>query len=242
MAEQSNHIELEKQFYQLLQSSEEANVVLAFELIKGTPSLNSYLAGYLALYRYFFDESLSHLEYDHFVKLNQSEIKLGLPYRNLLNARSSDLLKEIGLLHNLKSLSLEYNYLTSIPPETGRLKELKELNLSYNFIQKLPSEIGQLEGLEFMSFKGNEITNIPLELLQLQNLKYIDLEDNQLTSIPSGIKEMKSLRKICLYGNPITKISRLFIKRNLPVNCEVVYNEISRGSDVEMSDYYLYNN
>lgn len=230
-------MELERQFLQLIRSPEEANILSAYKMVKDEPKLHKYLQGYLILYRYFFDEKTQYLEIEHFTKLNQPILRFYSPHRTLYKSRSTVLPKEIGLLQNLKSLSLEYNYLTAIPPEIGQLTQLEQLNLSYNFLESLPAEIGNLKNLVFISLKDNQLQIFPKGLLQLAKLKYIDIEDNELSSVPRDISQLPYLRKICLYGNPISRIKKMLIQKRFS-HISIANYEINRKADDELSLYY----
>lgn len=159
---------------QLLQSPDEANVKLAFEIAKGTPlvDLDKFKKGYLILWRHFFGEDLQGLEPSHIAALNQPE--LDLSHQNLTHIPS-----EIGLLVNLQKLQLFVNNISGLPKEMTTLKKLHWLGLAGNNMTNFKT-VSSLRHLRWLSFAGNNLSHLPKEIGNLTNLKEFNLSYNPI--------------------------------------------------------------
>jgi len=110
---------------------------------------------------------------------------------------------EIGQLHNLERLKLDFNQLSALPPEISQLHNLKVLYLQFNQLNALPPEFAQLQNLRYLNLKSNQLSTLPLEIAQLQNLKYLYLNSNQLSALPPEIAQPQRLYHLELKDNPL---------------------------------------
>ncbi len=109
---------------------------------------------------------------------------------------------EIGHLVNLKSLHLNYNYLTSIDV-LCQLSNLEQLVLDNNQIEVLPFEIGNLSKLTYLDLANNQISFLPSSVGKLKSLKQLDLKNNNISTLPIEIDKLDNLDRIWLSDNPI---------------------------------------
>jgi hypothetical protein len=95
---------------------------------------------------------------------------------------------EIGLLTNLKYLSVQGNRLCGIiPTHIGNLTHLENLCLSFTTLSgSVPSELGKLSVLRNLDLSHNPCLtgDLPQEVLGWDNLKTIDLYASQVTTQP----------------------------------------------------------
>ena len=84
----------------------------------------------------------------------------------------------------------EYSGLKILPAEIGKLHHLQKLELDWNQLTTLPAEIGQLQNLHKLCLDGNQLTTLPAEIGQLQNLEWLDLRKNPLRSLPESLKRL----------------------------------------------------
>lgn len=99
---------------------------------------------------------------------------------------------ELGKLHNLKSLILNFNQLRSLPNETGDLINLISIDLSNNYLDSLPPEIKKLHKLKYLDLKGNQFKRVPIVIGSLPNLQSLDLSHNPLNNL-SDIGQLQNL-------------------------------------------------
>jgi hypothetical protein len=142
---------------------------------------------------------------------------------NLSNKEIQDLPSEIGQLHNLESLQINFNQLSSLPSEIGQLKNLISLGIISNNLVQLPPEIGLLSNLEYLHVGGNQLNVLPSEIGKLSNLETLILIKNKLSELPSEINQLRKLQYLNLELNPI------------PIPVEIVYKK--RPSII--LDYYF---
>lgn len=134
--------------------------------------------------------------------------------------------KTIGLLCNLSSLCLNYNFITVLPKEIASLSSLTELELRNNNIRNLPKELVLLTNLQRLSLDNNKIkvlhsniipnltrlvdlslmnnkiTVLPDNFTRLNNLKFLDLDFNRLSIFPGEILEkLPNLSMVSVVGN-----------------------------------------
>ena len=80
-------------------------------------------------------------------------------------------------------LDLRNNELTSLPAEIGQLHSLEVLYLEFNELTSLPAEIGQLHSLRRLFLRDNQLTNLPEEIGQLHSLSWLDLTGNPIQDL-----------------------------------------------------------
>ena len=90
--------------------------------------------------------------------------------------------KKISEWKNLKTLSLGFNKLTTLPPEVREWKQLETLKLSHNKLTSLPESIGNLKVNGSFSCYNNRLTSLPESIGNLKLNGYFNCSNNQLTS------------------------------------------------------------
>ncbi|KAL6051042.1 Lateral signaling target protein [Balamuthia mandrillaris] len=111
-----------------------------------------------------------------------------------------------GYLPNAKTLSLQKNKLSKLPPEVHYLTKLERLHLYDNKITSLPKEIGQLLLLQRLELDKNQLTSLPQSIGLLLNLEVLSLDDNQLTELPTSIGSLISLKTLHLSNNRLNHL------------------------------------
>ncbi|UYP43759.1 hypothetical protein NEF87_000044 [Candidatus Lokiarchaeum ossiferum] len=114
--------------------------------------------------------------------------------------------ENIGLLHNLKKLSISWNRLKALPPSICKLFNLVELKVDHNNITKLPDEIGAISCLEELFLNNNKLQEIPSSFGNLRKLKIVDFSNNELNNFPEIKCNFQFTTKINLYRNKLTKL------------------------------------
>lgn len=193
-------------FLQLLQSPNEQDVQLAFQIAKQQPDLQVILNGYLevgeALFKNGFEDyAFMNPEMDDDLKFSQDEKDI---------ARSN-------AATTFQAQLVEY-----IPASIQYFTRLTGLKLSGK-IQSLPLELMTLPNLEELWLWNNELKSIPSEICQLQKLRCLSLSDNQLTCLPPSIQQMQNLESLFLGKNPISETEQTKIKNWLP-HCHIHFD------------------
>lgn len=187
-----NNPELAKKIEQLFGSSDENNLALACQLMKGggmPPGIrkklvNSPKAGLFFLTRH----GLVH----HFSQSRSLDLgRLGL----------TSLPPEIAQLTQLEKLSVFYNHLTFVPEAVYQLPRLKVLLLHWNQLTCLPEQLGNLCQLEELTLCFNQLKELPQTINKLSKLRVLHLHHNELTSLPYSLNNLPCLEKITLWGN-----------------------------------------
>lgn len=216
----------------MIDSGDEVNISLAFQLIKGLQLNNFELSvlikdrdkreficfrnGYLAP---FFD--LNVLDFGRWkqkVKEIPAEIgELTLLKRIILPGHHLQTLPaEIQNLTNLEWLNLYDNKIDCLPEEVGGLEGLRWLFLRDNYLNTLPSSVGKLKNLIRLNLSNNHITSLPDEVGNLPLLDELNLNNNRLTELPESIKNLKKLTRLYVKDNPISFKQRGELRFLLP--------------------------
>ena len=101
----------------------------------------------------------------------------------------------------MRTLKLDANQLTALPPEIGQLSQLKRLYLFNNLLTALPAEIGQLSQLQLLYLNANQLTALPAEVGQLGHLHLLNIDSNRLTALPPEIEQLTRLERLYPHGN-----------------------------------------
>lgn len=80
----------------------------------------------------------------------------------------------------LRKVYLNWNKLTSIPPQIGQMRFITILDLSMNNLHFLPPEIGMLTNLKKLSLYDNRLEDLPFELGSLFQLEMLGIEGNPM--------------------------------------------------------------
>lgn len=143
-------------------------------------------------------------------------VHLGLENNDL---DASALGKSISALGALRTLNLQSNRLSCVPPVLGELASLRDLDLSHNMVQNLPDALSALS-LRRLELGHNPLNHIPRILLSgpfSPDLERLGLARTGLSEIPAELANHRSLERLDLSGNrslstlpaAITKLERL---------------------------------
>ena len=114
--------------------------------------------------------------------------------------------KEIGILTDLKFLTVNNNKIEVLPENVCYLRSLKRLAAWSNKLLELPPSIGNLEALENLDLKGNRLTYLPSSIGQLAMLKYLDVSENAISRWSSPSATARSFSR--LRSNRIRSLGR----------------------------------
>ena len=160
--------------------------------------------------------------------------KYTLRVLHVSNNSLSNLPPELGQLHNLLELIVNYNSITGLPDEIyslfglrklhlrnnricrlssllGNLTDLREIDLAHNCLRSipnLPTPFAAESRMKFLDASHNKLTTLP-HRLDLFSLTTLNLQNNQLDSVPTYISSLTDLRFLDLRNNQL---------RNLPIH------------------------
>ena len=112
------------------------------------------------------------------------EILAAIRILNFSNANLNVLLPEIAYLTNLEVLSLENNWLISLPATFGQLHNLQWLHLANNWLTSLPASFGQLHNLRSLGIEGNQFSLLVVLLPFRIGGRTYGFEVNQFFALP----------------------------------------------------------
>jgi Leucine-rich repeat (LRR) protein len=76
--------------------------------------------------------------------------------------------------HEVQTLILRRNNLSTLPPEIVSLKNLKTLDLAYNSFQELPEALLLIHGLTDVKITGNPLPSVPKDILSQGSMHVIE--------------------------------------------------------------------
>jgi Leucine-rich repeat (LRR) protein len=121
----------------------------------------------------------------------------------------------IKTLSKLNWLDLGENKLEALP-DPALMSAVKTLYLNDNALTALPPSIGSLTQLTYLNLDRNRLTVLPAEIGNLPNLAYLRLSGNQLTALPDSVANLKNLKRLYLKGNPLPEPEKERITKLLP--------------------------
>ena len=213
--------------FNLLQTAEEQNISLAFELINSLGEkvedllkpLEKILRANVLLQEFLLSNTEKKENYwkDAYKKLFQLErfIISGL---NRYNPIDLQLNEYISYLKNIKNFVWHHSNLSVLNDSFVNLPNLHSLFLEHNQIITIPDSFCQLKLLKTLSINNNNITQLPENIGELQNLEFLYIHNNQLVSLPESIADLPKLKQITLYDN---KIKMENLPKNLLTNSKL---------------------
>ncbi|BFU22502.1 leucine rich repeat / protein phosphatase 2C domain containing protein [Entamoeba histolytica HM-1:IMSS-B] len=133
-----------------------------------------------------------------------------------------------GLMHHLKQITFAGNCLMSFPVALTNISSLSSLNLNDNVIKVIPESITNMCSLVKLMMNDNELTIIPMELFTMPSLQSIQFNKNRITSLPDipFLKECH-LEELILNNNHIGSITSSITNLSSLRNFECENNNIS---------------
>lgn len=130
------------------------------------------------------------------------DVRLSKDELHVLNTLPSN------IIHQIQTLDLSCNQLTSLPESFGQLQSLQTLYLHCNYLTSLPESIGQLQNLQKLYLQNNRLTCLSESIGQLKSLRVLDLSWNLLICLPESIGQLQSLQILYLQANRLTSLPK----------------------------------
>jgi Leucine-rich repeat (LRR) protein len=111
-------------------------------------------------------------------------------------------------LRSLKHLDLWDNKISELPAAIGELHQLESLELGFNPLTTLPESFLRLTNLQRLDLSDTEIRKLPPVVLQLRRLITLDLSNNGLTELPEGLRMLTQLKELHLHSNESLNLPR----------------------------------
>lgn len=197
----------------LLDSDEESNIRMAFQIAKGMGVPHDLYADFNNT----FLKVLLCLEEDMLAPLQTLKKLEIFAFEQLTHLPDN-----VGDLYNLKMLNLCANALQVIPESIGKLQRLQYLNLDSNQLTFLPINLGQLTQLEWLELGQNKLETLPESIGQLKSLRYLNLKGNQLQDLPQSFYELRNLTELYLGDNLLPASSVQYLQNRMP-NTRIIF-------------------
>ncbi|XP_048586885.1 volume-regulated anion channel subunit LRRC8C-like [Nematostella vectensis] len=122
-------------------------------------------------------------------------------------------------MEQLKSLTLRGSDLTmrdfDCTNNWAKLKSLKSLSLIYCKLTSIPEGVFRLESLEKLDLNTNRLTSIPERITHLTTLTNLNLENNFISEVPEYVWQMECLKVLFLSSNSNLTLNKPEHQHNL---------------------------
>ncbi|KAL3310536.1 hypothetical protein Ciccas_010899 [Cichlidogyrus casuarinus] len=140
-------------------------------------------------------------------------------------------------LHNLESLNLNNNLLSSLPDLAG-LVNLHHMQIAHNQLVSIPDSLGELVKLLTLNAANNELELLPLSIGKIEGMKTLRLENNRLLTLPQSFSRLSKLSDLSLQNNSFKgdrKLKKLSDPEKPVIKSLLVYAAQLRDGDVTKS-------
>ncbi|EGC35818.1 hypothetical protein DICPUDRAFT_54947 [Dictyostelium purpureum] len=103
------------------------------------------------------------------------------------------------------NLDLGFNQFKMFP-SLSSFKKLTQLTLNGNFILTVPGEALDLPTLKVLSINGNHLISLPAEVCKLVSLEKLEIANNRISELCPEIANLPKLEELIISGNPLTKL------------------------------------
>ena len=141
---------------------------------------------------------------------------------DVANQGLTTLPNDLAKLDRIESINLLGNKFDTFPPVLAEMTTLDEISLCQNGLSYIGPEIGKLKKLRILILSSNKLKTLPKEIGELTNLLYLDLDWNPLKSLPEEIKNLTSLQELHI-RNGFTEEQKNQIQEWLP-NCKILFD------------------
>jgi Leucine-rich repeat (LRR) protein len=113
---------------------------------------------------------------------------------------------QIGVLDQLKYMTLTDNLLDSLPDQLWDLANLVELDLGGNRLAALSPKVAKLDKLLLLGLRDNDLPSLPVEVYALPNVSTLLLAGNQLDTLAEAIADPPFLKYVDASGNQLRSV------------------------------------
>ncbi|XP_060080095.1 uncharacterized protein LOC132559485 [Ylistrum balloti] len=113
-------------------------------------------------------------------------------------------------LPNLRSFSVQKNFLEVLPDTIVKCKFLNELCLAENDLLDLPSALYNCTELTHLDISSNRMEKLPNVITLMGNLRVLRADNLMLKQLPDAIGNLARLNELSLNGNCLTTLPKTF--------------------------------
>jgi Leucine-rich repeat (LRR) protein len=131
------------------------------------------------------------------LKLSNNQLKL------------PDLFLTLSNIPMLRSLWLDNNKISQIPPEITFLDQIVYLYIDENGFTVLPKEMSNMNKLMVLHAAGNNLGELPVVLIEMPHIKFAIMSNNPIESIPTVFNRRDySLLALVMDGNKLDETEK----------------------------------
>lgn len=143
------------------------------------------------------------LDYNDNLKFNElltATKNLNLKGLSINSCGISELPESFNQIGDLYALSLNNNWLDSIPVKLFTMENLSYLSIAenngYNSKFQLTSSIGKLKSIQYLNFSHTDIGKLPSELQNLEKLEYLNIYRCKISNLVEVIPNIPNLKTL----------------------------------------------
>ncbi len=159
---------------------------------------------------------------------------------NAFKLYDNELRLAMGNLDSLKTISLSFDSLETIPPFFVNADQINTLSISGAYLGEMPETVKKLKNLDWLLFSVKTCNKFPLDLSELKNLKTVNFRSENLKIFPQFIGTLENLDEFAFSSNVIQVIPNIWKNlhnlRLIDFYCPNL--QIMEGSMVELVNLY----
>lgn len=140
----------------------------------------------------------------------------------------------VAMLIGARTLSLDYNHLTTLPSQIDCMQRLEHFSAFKNNLNSLPESIWKLKNIKYLDFHLNNLSDLTDKIWMMQSLQYLNLASNLLETFPEppNESEVDEDDETVVHNYPLAKTLKYLSMNDNSLNDNVIHT-ISKFVNLE---------